>query len=231
MSILDDNGDGNPRYRSNLFQKQIEGVMAQEAAKRQYQTGTVLDQSLRDEQKAYKEFTTPDVPFLRATDTSRADVQPYVPATTPSTISLLSQIKAALPTSPAASTPPSGSVGTPYYDTSGYYHTPGANNAPMSTPPPSGTPSQKTPSSAIPPYVAAPKPSAPALPSPVKTSSPTPLSKYNMFGPTNDKLFSTGADNQSSSLLSGTRGSGTVGPSLGSTQGSSGLWGKIKSWF
>lgn len=121
-SILDENGN----YRSTLFAKQMGSMLdanptnpnlatigGVEAAKRAFQQQTTLEQSLRDEQKAYKEFTMPvdeqgnPLPFLRDVSAANPNVAPYVPPPPSSTVNLHDQIQNAQRSAPSA---PAGNV-------------------------------------------------------------------------------------------------------------------------
>lgn len=88
-SVLDENGN----YRSNLFQRDIAAKLPVESDKRLYQQQKTYEQALRDEEKAYKEFTLPDSPFLRAVDKTDPNLAPYVPPPTTSTQNFSSLIK------------------------------------------------------------------------------------------------------------------------------------------
>lgn len=61
-SILDEHGN----YRSGVFSRNAAARLDIETQKRNYQRTMALDKSLREEEKAYKQFTTPDSPFLRS---------------------------------------------------------------------------------------------------------------------------------------------------------------------
>jgi hypothetical protein len=60
-SIVDENGN----YRSSLYQNYVTNKMGEENNFKQFQMDTTLAKELRKEEDAYKQFTTPDIPFLR----------------------------------------------------------------------------------------------------------------------------------------------------------------------
>lgn len=72
-TVVDENGN----YRSNLYQNYVKNKMAEEDNFKQYQMDTVLAKELQKEEEAYKQYTTPESPFLRT------DGDPIDPATDP----------------------------------------------------------------------------------------------------------------------------------------------------
>ena len=74
-SVLDENGN----YRGELYQKYTTKTLETQAGKKTYQQLMAEQSAINKETKAYKEFTTPETPFLRATTPSG------LPSTTTST--------------------------------------------------------------------------------------------------------------------------------------------------
>lgn len=67
-SVLDEQGN----YRGELYQKYVTKGLETQESKKTYQQIMAEQGALRKEEKAYKEFTTPETPFLRATTPSGA---------------------------------------------------------------------------------------------------------------------------------------------------------------
>ena len=62
-SVIDENGN----YRSELYQNYTQNALNIQKDKETYQMGQALDKKLLEEQKAYADYTQPDVDFLRYT--------------------------------------------------------------------------------------------------------------------------------------------------------------------
>lgn len=89
-SVLDENGN----YRSSLYQTYMTNQLSTKSAEQTYKEGMVMQNSLNDEAKAYREFTTPDSPFLRdVTD----------PNATPAQYGDVSNVMSALGNAPGSS--------------------------------------------------------------------------------------------------------------------------------
>lgn len=118
-TILDENGN----YRSQLYQKQMGSIQdlvggntntlgGIKTAKTEFTRDEALRKSLLAEEDAYKEFTTPDVAFLRANDSNNNKVENITGLKKPKTTENLSSIlhKAASnlksPTTPTTPTAP-----------------------------------------------------------------------------------------------------------------------------
>ena len=164
-SVLDENGN----YRSSLFQRQMASKLDVESSKRQYQQGMVLEQSLRDEEKASKEFTTPDSPFLRTISNENTNVQPYLPpnATTPQNTDIASQVRQAAQTQYPPSIQQTPNIASTVQSTISRASTPPApattikspTTGLVSNPVPVSTTSTKPTTSTIPSLLMTPKPS------------------------------------------------------------------------
>jgi hypothetical protein len=92
-TVLDENGN----YRSGLYQKYSQNKATLSDQTDEYKRDQVYSGLLRDEEKAYKEFTSPDIAFLRAAEGSgvaNTDMTSYTPASQNS-INLAETIKKA----------------------------------------------------------------------------------------------------------------------------------------
>ena len=101
-AILDENGN----YRSNLYQKQMGNLLdlaspnlsttlGIQTSREEFQRQEALRKSLLEEEDAYKEFTKPDVAFLRNVDRTDSNQQPYLPSESNDTEDFSERIKQA----------------------------------------------------------------------------------------------------------------------------------------